>query len=75
MSCIRSCYDKDSPNFEHDDCSTCIHGDRPPQRTWVSLTTDEIDKAWRSVDYTKPWDVHRIDVAHAIETKLKEKNT
>lgn len=49
--------------------------DLPPQRTWVGLTDEEIEKVWRSVDYTKPWDVHRIDVAHAIETKLKEKNT
>jgi len=47
----------------------------PPQRTWVGLTDEEIDKAWRSVDYTVPWDQHRIDIARAIETKLKEKNT
>jgi len=46
-----------------------------PQRTWVGLTDEEIDKAWRSVDYTVPWDQHRIDIARAIETKLKEKNT
>ena len=32
MSCIRSCYDKDSSNFGHDDCPTCIHKDSPPQR-------------------------------------------
>jgi hypothetical protein len=32
MSCIRSCYEKDSPNFGHEDCGTCIHGDRPPQQ-------------------------------------------
>jgi hypothetical protein len=47
----------------------------PPQRTWVGLTDEEIDKAWRSVDYTVPWDQHRIDIARAIEAKLKEKNT
>jgi hypothetical protein len=46
-----------------------------PQRTWVGLTDEEIDKAWRSVDYTVPWDQHRIDIARAIEAKLKEKNT
>jgi hypothetical protein len=45
-----------------------------PQRTWVGLTDEEIDKAWRSVDYTVPWDQHRIDIAQAIEAKLKEKN-
>ena len=45
-----------------------------PQRTWVGLTDDEIDKAWRSVDYTVPREQHRIDIAQAIEAKLKEKN-
>jgi hypothetical protein len=45
------------------------------QRTWVGLTDEEIDKAWRSVDYTVPWEQHRIDIAKAIEAKLKEKNT
>ena len=45
------------------------------QRTWVGLTDEEIDKAWRSVDYTVPWEQHRIDIAQAIEAKLKEKNT
>jgi hypothetical protein len=46
----------------------------PPQRTWVGLTDEEIDKAWRSVDYTVPWEQHRIDIAKAIEAKLKQKN-
>ena len=44
------------------------------QRTWVGLTDEEIDKAWRSVDYTVPWEQHRIDIAQAIEQALKEKN-
>jgi hypothetical protein len=44
------------------------------QRTWVGLTDEEVDKAWRSVDYTVPWEQHRIDIAKAIEAKLKEKN-
>jgi hypothetical protein len=47
----------------------------PQQRTWVGLTDEEIDKAWRSVDYTVPWEQHRIDIARAIEAKLKDKNT
>jgi len=47
----------------------------PPQLTWVGLTDDEIDKAWRSVDYTIPYAQFRIDVAKAVEAKLKEKNT
>jgi hypothetical protein len=46
-----------------------------PQRTWVGLTDEEIDKAWRSVDYTVPLEQLRIDIAQAIEAKLKEKNT
>jgi hypothetical protein len=46
----------------------------PPQRTWAGLTDEEIDKAWRSVDYTVPWEQHRIDIAQAIEQALKEKN-
>jgi hypothetical protein len=44
-------------------------------RHWVGLTDDEIDKAWRSVDYTVPYHQFRIDIAKAIEAKLKEKNT
>jgi hypothetical protein len=31
------------------------------------LTDEQIDKAWRSVDYTVPWEQHRIDIARAIE--------
>jgi hypothetical protein len=50
-------------------------GKEVAQRTLVGLTDEEIDKAWRSVDYTVPWDQHRIDIARAIEAKLKEKNT
>ena len=46
-----------------------------PQREWVGLTDEEIDKSWRSVDYTVPWEQHRIDIAQAIEAKLREKNT
>lgn len=41
---------------------------------WVGLTNEEIDKAWRSVDHTIPYAQFRIDVAQAIEAKLKEKN-
>jgi hypothetical protein len=44
------------------------------QRTWVGLTDEEIDKAWRSCDYTVPWEQHRIDIAQAIEAKLRSKN-
>ena len=47
---------------------------KPLQRTWVGLTDEEIDIAWRSVDHTIPYAQFRIDVAKAIEAKLKEKN-
>ena len=48
----------------------------PPavQRQWVGLTYEELDQAWRSLDYTVSWEQHRIDIARAIEAKLKEKN-
>jgi len=46
----------------------------PRKREWVGLTDEEIDAAWRSVDYTVDYDQFRIDVARAIEEKLKEKN-
>ena len=46
----------------------------PQQRTWVGLTDEEIDKAWRSVDYTVPLEQLRIDIAQAIEAKLRRKN-
>jgi len=68
MSCIRSCYDKDSSNFEHDDCKTCIHGDRPQQRTWVGLTDEE--KADIAAQGHQRWK----EYAEAIEAKLKAKN-
>jgi len=45
------------------------------QRQWVGLTDEELDQAWRSLDYTVSWAQHRIDIARAIEAKLKEKNT
>ena len=80
MSCIRSCYDKNSSNFEHDDCKTCIHGDRPQQRTaakgedtrraWVGLTDEEID-------YQAKKDDHGFYFALGAlwaQSKLKEKN-
>jgi hypothetical protein len=42
---------------------------------WVGLTDEELDQAWRSLDYTVSWAQHRIYIALAIEAKLKEKNT
>jgi hypothetical protein len=44
------------------------------KRKWVGLTDEEIDAAWRSVDYTVPYNQFRIDVARAVEAKLKGKN-
>ena len=43
--------------------------DYEPQRTWVGLTDEEIDQICGDVGYGY------IDVAKAIEAKLKEKNT
>ncbi len=44
------------------------------QRQWVGLTDEELDQAWQSLDYTVSWAQHRIDIARAIEAKLREKN-
>ena len=47
----------------------------PPQREWVGLTDEEIDKAWEWAQKSSPHGVTRIKVfANAIETKLREKN-
>ncbi len=53
---------------------TCISS-KPQKKEWVGLTDEEIDAAWRSVDYTVDYEQFRIDVARVIEAKLKEKNT
>ena len=45
------------------------------QPDWIGLTDEEIDIAWRSVDYTVPYTQFRIDVAKAIEAKLRSKNS
>ena len=44
------------------------------QPDWIGLTDEEIDIAWRSVDYTVPYAQFRIDVAQKNEAKLKHKN-
>ena len=44
-----------------------------PVRT-KDLTADEIDKAWRSVDYTVPYEQFRMDVARAVIAADREKN-
>ncbi len=41
----------------------------PPQRTWVELTDDEREELMDT------YDVASTDYVHAIEAKLKEKNT
>jgi hypothetical protein len=61
-------------NKDIDDDTQGYLSDRP-KREWVGLTEEEIDKAWRSVDYTVPWEQHRIDIARALEAALKERNT
>jgi hypothetical protein len=44
----------------------------PPQRTWVGLTDEEIEKHWKKqVGTVRP----NYSFTRAIEAKLKEKNT
>jgi hypothetical protein len=42
-----------------------------PKAEPARLTDEEIDVAWRSVDYTQPYDDFRIAVARAIERKVR----
>jgi hypothetical protein len=43
-------------------------------KPWVGLTDEEIDIAWRSVDYTQTYENFRIAVAKAVEKILRGKN-
>jgi hypothetical protein len=45
----------------------------PPQRTWVGLTDEEIKTICVENGWDSSWQSMRF--AHAIEAKLKEKNT
>lgn len=79
MSCIRSCYDKDSSNFGHDDCPTCIHKDAPPQRTWVGLTEEEKQTCIRQIDELGKYSTHTVAdderlLIDVVESKLRSKN-
>ena len=70
MSCIRSCYDKDSSNFGHDDCPTCIHKDSPPQRK--PLTDEQIYELWTEQGLANSYDIYSLKehvrrAARAIE--------
>ena len=47
--------------------------ERPPQRTWVGLTDEEILKNQDIVENSYSLDL--IEFARAIEAKLKEKNS
>jgi hypothetical protein len=46
---------------------------KPPQRTWVGLTQDELNMIGDSMRTWNSWTI--TDVYFAIEAKLKEKNT
>jgi hypothetical protein len=50
-----------------------IVGFLEPQREWVGLTDEDMNKLWHLVDWTVPLDIKKF--ARAIEAKLKEKNT
>ena len=59
-----------------------LHSCTPPQRTWVGLTDEEIEYAFRTnsvmVDDGNAYMVagkRAVNIAQAIEAKLKEKNT
>ena len=47
--------------------------DLSPQRKWQGLTDEEINSVRHNRDWTAPWT--DATFAHAIEAKLKEKNT
>ena len=51
-----------------------VHHNKPPQRTWVGLTDEEIEDAWRKVETSDFYDCVQ-PFARAIEAKLKERNT
>ena len=68
----KACFERGCACYDSRDKGECV--EVVEKRTWVGLTDEEIDKAWRSVNYTVPWEQHRIDIARAIEAKLKEKN-
>ena len=55
-------------------CKDCFPVYRHPQRTWVGLTDDEIEKVWQNVETSDFQDCVQ-PFAQAIEAKLKEKNT
>ena len=45
------------------------------ERPWVGLTDEEIVQRWDATVKYAPGDVRIKDFAHALEAKLKEKNT
>lgn len=45
---------------------------KTPQREWVGLTDEDMNKLRHLVDWTVPLDIKKF--ARAIEAKLKEKN-
>ena len=51
------------------------HDTTPPQRTWVSLTDEDIKAVNAQVSQIPPIDYTTTTYAKAIEAKLKEKNT
>ena len=58
----------DSNGRKHITTEPLLH---PPQRTWVGLTDEEIWSVLQFRGYYKD----NIEIAKAIEAKLREKNT
>jgi hypothetical protein len=54
-------------------CKDCFPVYRHPQRTWVGLTDDEIEKVWQNVQTSDFHDCVQ-PFTKAIEAKLKQKN-
>ena len=50
----------------------CMEAEEPQQRTWVGLTIEEREQIQQECFGKVP---HHVAFAHAIEAKLKEKNT
>lgn len=60
-------FDGSSTDLVLADCKAEIERLSKP---YVPISEHEIDTLWRSVEYTKPYDEFRIDLAQRIETAV-----
>jgi hypothetical protein len=57
------------------ECVACSRNNYPPQRTWVGLTDEEVERIkldGRDLEFVSMTALHRF--ARDIQAKLKEKN-